>query len=232
MSLPANITSLMGNLQAAQQATPDTSTGDFLYLKMTKSGEWVYGSEDTEVGSDSVFVIDPNTYAQGYVAWDDGSLVDERMAVAGSPAVTMADLPQLANGAKWDSQVAFALRGIEGQDEGVQLLYKVSSRGGKGAISELLGKIIARGQAGEAAVCPVVLLDTSSYKHKKFGKIYTPILTVDEWLDLPDSSEPAAAPVKAVAEPAPVAEPVEEPVAEPVEEPAATGRKKRSRRSA
>jgi hypothetical protein len=230
MSLPANITSLLGNLEAAQQATPDTSTGDFLYLKMTKGGEWVYGSEDTEVASDSVFVIDPNSYAQGFVAWDDGSLVDERMAVAGSPAVTMADLPQLANGAKWDSQVAFALRGIEGGDEGVQLLYKVSSRGGKGAISELLGKIIARGKAGEAAVCPVVLLDTSSYKHKKFGKIYTPILTVDEWLDLPDPSgaAPAPAPVKAVAEP----EPVVEPVAEPVEEPATTGRKKRSRRSA
>jgi len=219
MALPSVISSLIDNLETAAAATPADTSGDFLFLKMTKAGEWVYGAEDTDAGADSAFVIDPNSYAQGYVAWLDGKLVDERMAVAGTGAIVMADLPDLPAGVKWDAQVAFALKGIEGAEDGMQLLYKVSSRGGKAVVAELLGKILDRAKAGEAAVCPVVLLDTSSYKHKKYGKIYTPVLTVDEWVDLPDPEAEPAAPVKAVAKPEPVVEPEPEPVVEPEPEP-------------
>lgn len=234
--LPANLSSLLGNLQTAQQATPLDSSGDFLYLKMNKQGEWVYGAEDTEVADDSAFVIDPNSYAQGFVAWYDGDLIMEEMAVAGQPPKTLADLPALPDmpktandpkGCVWNAQVAFALKGIEGAEEGLQLLYKVSSKGGKGAIAELLGKIIERIKGGHADSCPVVFLKNSHYKHKKFGKIYTPSLDVDEWIDLPDpDEEPVAAKPKAVAKPEPIVED------EPEPEPAPKGRQKRSRRAA
>jgi hypothetical protein len=217
--LPANISNLIGTLETAQKATPVTQ-GDFQYLKLAKDGTWVYGADETEVSSDSVFVIDPSSYAQGYIAWDDGELVDEVMAVAGQTPVTMGDLPPLSAGLKWDAQVAFALLGIEGPQEGVQMLYKSSSKGGKDAIAELLAKIIERGKSGEADLCPVVVLEQSSYKHKKYGKIYTPILSVDEWMDMvtPDTS---AEPVAAIAEPEPEPEPAPEPK-----------RKRRSRKAA
>jgi hypothetical protein len=206
-NLPANISTLLTTLETAQASTPVEASGDFTYLKMTKVGEWVYGADETEVGDNSAFVIDPASYAQGYVAWDDGELVDEKMAVAGATPVTLADLPELPAGVKWGAQVAFALKGIEGADEGMQLMYKVSSRGGKEAVSTLLAAIIKRAHAGESKLCPVVTLETSNYKHKKYGKIYTPTLLVDEWVDLPTpSDEPVAKVAKKEPEPEPVVE--------------------------
>jgi hypothetical protein len=213
-NLPANISTLLTTLETAQASTPVEAAGDFTYLKMTKVGEWVYGADETEVGEDSAFVIDPASYAQGYVAWDDGELVDEKMAVAGSTPITLADLPELPMGVKgqikWSAQVAFALKGIEGADEGMQLMYKVSSRGGKEAVSTLLAAIIKRAHAGESKLCPVVMLETSNYKHKKYGKIYTPLLSVDEWVDLPTPSDEPVAKVAKVAKKDPEPEPVAE----------------------
>ena len=220
-NLPATISSLIDDLSAAKASTPQVSSGDFLYLKMTKTGEWIYGAEEQEVSSTSAFAVEPASYSQGFVAWNDGVLVDEHMAVAGQAPITMGDLPALPAGIKWDSQVAFALKGIEGADDGVQLLYKVSSRGGKQAVSDLLAKTIERGKEGHTDLCPVVLLDNSSYKHKKYGKIYTPVLTVDEWVDIPAGDEPVAK--------VGVSEPEPEPKPEPEPAPKRTRRTRRSK---
>jgi hypothetical protein len=194
-TLPANIQSLITSLEVAQTATP--SSGDFQYLKMTKQGEWVYGADDIEVSDDSAFVIDPSSYSQGYVAWSkDGDLIDEKMAAAGQPPVL---LSALDNSVDWKVQVGFALKGIEGAEDGVQILFKTSSQGGKEVISALLAQIIAKARTGATAFCPVVLLDNSWYKHKQYGKIYKPVLTVDEWVEVPTGDgeeEEAAPPVK------------------------------------
>jgi hypothetical protein len=195
-TLPANIQSLITSLEVAQTATPSASSGDFQFLKMTKQGEWVYGADEIEVSDDSAFVIDPSSYSQGYVAWSaDGELEDEKMAAAGQPPVL---LSALDNSMNWKVQVGFALKGIEGEEEGEQLLFKTSSQGGKEVISALLAQIIAKARTGAAAFCPVVVLDNSSYKHKKYGKIYKPVLTVDEWVEVPtgDGEEEDAPPVK------------------------------------
>ncbi len=226
--LPSVIADMLGALDTAQIATPASNTGDFSYLKMNKMGEWVYGAEEIEVNSDSVFVIDPMSYAQGYVAWsEDGDLIEEIMALAGQPPITLAGLPKLDVGT-WQVQVAFALKGIEGAEDGVQVLYKTSSQGGKEAISGLLSQIIARGRSGKTACCPVVLLDTSNYKHKKYGKIFKPVLTVDDWLDVPTSGE---ATMKAMVKPDPTPEPTPDPTPEPTPEPAKPARKRRVKRT-
>lgn len=196
--LPAVLQTLVTDLVAAEQASPGTSSGDFLYLKMSKGGNWIFGAEDTEVNNNSAFVVDPSSYAQGYVAWADGELLGEFMAVAGKQPITLADLPPLkvtvddeGDPVNWKPQKAFALKGIEGEEEGTQLLYKTSSKGGLKAISGLLAAIIERGKAGSADLCPVVMLDSDSYKHKikKYGTIYTPVLTVDEWMGMPTGEE-------------------------------------------
>jgi hypothetical protein len=196
-TLPANIQSLITDLETAQTATPSASSGDFQFLKMTKQGEWVYGADEIEVSDDSAFVIDPSSYSQGYVAWSaDGELEDEKMAAAGQPPVL---LSALDNSMNWKVQVGFALKGIEGAEDGEQLLFKTSSQGGKEVISALLAQIIAKARTGAAAFCPIVVLDNSSYKHKKYGKIYKPVLTVDEWVEVPTGEgeeEEAAPPVK------------------------------------
>ena len=191
--LPAVLQDLVTTLVAAEQASPDTG-GDFQYLKMDKGGKWLFGAEDTQVSADSAFVIEPASYSQGYVAWADGELQGEFMAVAGKTPITLGDLPPLkitiddeGNAVNWKPQKAFAMKGIEGEEEGTQMLYKTSSRGGLKTISGLLSAIIERGRAGNSDLCPVIMLDHSSYKHKKksYGTIYTPVLTVDEWMGMP-----------------------------------------------
>tara|TARA_R110000803_G_scaffold43916_4_gene93261 strand:+ start:203 stop:880 length:678 start_codon:yes stop_codon:yes gene_type:complete len=218
-NLPSVIPQSIANLIIAQKATPTTNTGDFQYLKMTKMGEWVFGAEETEVHNESAFVIDPDTYAQGYVAWDeDGNLINEMMTPSGQTPILKANLPILPSGATWKNQVALGLFGVEGEQKGVQLLYKTSSGGGKEAVSKMVAEIVARGEAGNPAFCPVVFLDNTNYKHKKYGKIFKPFFTVDEWVAPPsNAAEPVAA------------EPV---AAEPVAaEPVAAEPKTRTRRT-
>ena len=207
-NLPANISKLISDLEAAQQATPTTSSGDFQYLKMTKMGEWVFGAEETEVASNSAFVVDPETYAHGYVAWSkDGALIEEVMSPTGKPPVIMAGLPTLPAGVEWGAQVAFGFKCIEGAQDGLQLLYKTSSKGGREAVAELLAEMLARAKAGKPEVCPVVFLETTNYRHKQYGKIFNPVITIDGWIGIPSgddepTKEPKAALVETPVEPA------------------------------
>ena len=212
--VPAHVSALLQSLQTIQKAAPPVGDGDFLFLKLAKSGDWIYGADETEVDPKSEFVIDPSTYISGFIAWDEGELMGEEMAMAGSPPVTRSDLKDV--GGKWAPQEGFALKGVEGKDSGAQLLYKASSRGGRQAIAELLGKIIARGTDGETELCPIVMLKVDSYRHKKYGKIYTPVLDVIDWMDLPTAGDDDDEP-----------EPVKEP--EPAKEPEPKKRTRRAR---
>ena len=42
-NLPAAISTLIANLEEAQAHSPAVMDNDFLFLKLTKFGEWVYG---------------------------------------------------------------------------------------------------------------------------------------------------------------------------------------------
>lgn len=195
MALPAKISALIADLESATQAMP-VSGDDFYFLKLDKAGTWIYGTDETEVDlENSAFVIDPATYCQGFVAWDDGDLVDEQMALAGEPPIARGALADVSP-AKWQPQVGIALKGISGPDKGAQLLYKVSSKGGTKAVKTLLDEIIKRGKAGETELCPVVFLEVDSYRHKKYGKIFTPILSIESWTDVDADVEVEAEPVK------------------------------------
>jgi hypothetical protein len=63
----------------------------------------------------------------------------------------------------------------------------------------------------QAKPVPVVELDTEHYQHKSYGRIYTPIFKVLEWVSI-NGDEPAPAAVEAAA-PAPA--PAPEPAAAP-----------------
>jgi len=212
-NLPANLQNLQTNLEQTKAAAP-VETGDFLFLKMDKAGDWIYGADEIEVASDSKFVIDPATYAQGFIAWDDGELVDERMALAGEPNILRDDLPDV--GVDWNAQCGFALLGLTGEDVNVQLMYKASSKGGRTAIGKLIQEVINRLKEGHADACPVVTLDSDSYRHKKYGKINTPIFNIVDWTT-----------VEAVQPSAEAEEPEEEEEEEPEQKTKITTRKRK-----
>jgi len=192
MALPAAISALINNLETTRAVAPIATSGDFQFLKMAK-GEWLYGAEGIEVDDASFFIVDPATYSQGFVAWYDSELIEERMALSGEAPLTKASLPELPvmpktkndpDGCVWAPQVALAIKGVEGAEEGMQMLYKTSSKGGLECVSDFLDLVIARGKAGETSLCAVVALETSNYRHKKYGKIYKPVLAVDDRMDV------------------------------------------------
>lgn len=160
-------------LTAAVQAAPQT--GSAAFMKFAK-GDWSFGADETEVGAKSLWAVNPNSFCQGYIIWEDSEVVEEKMAALGQP------IPVMPAGA--DAQVAFELLCTEGEHVGTHTVFKTSSRGGRNAVLALIKSISAQAAAGESFV-PVCGLASESYKHKTYGKIHTPVFEVVTWI-MPD----------------------------------------------
>jgi hypothetical protein len=89
--------------------------------------------------------------------------------------------------------------------------FTTTSVGGKRAVQSLAVAIAGQVDTDQAKPVPVVELDTEHYQHKSYGRIYTPIFKVLEWVSI-NGGEPAPAAVEAAA-PAPA--PAPEPAAAP-----------------
>ena len=120
-------------------------------------------------------------------------------------------------GAKWTPQVAMQMKCMDGEDAGTEVVYSTTSMGGQKAFKNLLAIITGQIQSGNPAVVPIIVMEKDSYKHKKYGKIFTPELNVVDWMEL-TATQPAAGEPE-VPEEAPVVE----------EEPEAPVRRRRKR---
>lgn len=181
-NLPAHLQDAIGAMQAVSQAIT-AAAGDFNYLKLAKNGEWLYGAEDDEPHPDSVFIVDTNSFFLGFQAWDDGELAGEETRLITEKPLTRADLPNV--GAQWNTLIGFKLLCVEGPDEGLQLVYKTTAKGGIKAVNNLMKEIVKRvnEKDNEGKLIAEIQLGTDSYKHKKYGKIFTPDFIVVGWTD-------------------------------------------------
>jgi len=179
--LPANPQDLLTKFKVAKQrqemAGPD---GDFHYLKLDRAGNWVYGADETEIEHESRWAINPFTLSTGFAAWDDTEKVGEEMALLTGDPVLKSQLNDV--GAPWMPQTAMQLKCMDGEDEGEEVVYSTTSKGGQKAFKTMLAVITARIEAGHSAIIPIVTLEADSYKHKKYGKIFTPDLKVVDWM--------------------------------------------------
>ena len=204
-NLPAVNPTELGNALVAAKSRISMDAGDQPFLRLLKSGEWVYSADDVEVQEDSLWAVNPSSINEGYAAWGKGELLGEEMAPMAGVPVLATSLPDV--GAKWTKQIAFVLKCLNGEDAGTQVLYKTTSKGGLKAFNKLLSELIEQIEKDGTHIVPVITLEMDSYKHKEYGKIYTPIFNVKDWLDfggLKDTDEDSAddAP-EAAAEPAP-----------------------------
>ena len=188
-------------LAAALRGIESSGSGGVLILKMDKTGHWVFGADQTEVQDGSLWAINPYSFIHGYIAWGDGEVLGEKMVSLTEPLPELTEAPP---GAKkgWEVQVGMSVKCVKGEDEGMEARYTTTSVGGKKAIHDL-GNAIAD-QIGKDQEKPVALvsLGNEHYQHKSFGRIYTPIFAVQEWVSI--TGAPAAdAPVAPAAEPAP-----------------------------
>ena len=185
----AALAALKSGLSNVRAAIP--SAGGVPFLKMGKDGKWTYGSDDVEVASDQVFAANPMGIQHGWIAWKEreqdskepAQLLGERMVPMFQDKPALEDLPAVIGG-KWSSQLAIPMKGVGGDDNGVEVLYKVNSIGGNNACAALIDEIIQQVALGVAEVVPLFTLGNDTYKHPAYGKLYTPEFDITGWVTM------------------------------------------------
>ena len=177
-SLPS-VQSLSTALRAIKE---DTGAGVTI-LKMDKTGHWVFGADQTEIEDDSLWAINPFSFVHGYIAWGDGEVLGEKMC---SISEALPELDPAPAGAKrgWEKQVGFSLKCLNGEDEGLDARYTVTSVGGKRAAQELAVAIAEQVDKDQTKPVAVVSLGKEHYQHKSYGRIYTPIFKIVRWASM------------------------------------------------
>ena len=174
-------------------------------IKMDKTGHWVFGADQTEVEEGSQWAVNPFSFIHGFIAWGDGEPLGEKMVDISQP---LPELDVAPAGAKrgWETQVGLSIKCISGEDEGLEARFTTTSVGGKRAVQTLGALIATQIDADPTKPVAIVSLGSEHYSHKSYGRIFTPIFTVTDWLDM--NAEEAKAPELELDEP-PMVEEVE-----------------------
>lgn len=187
----ANLPSVQSLSSALRSIEADVGpAGGNVILKMDKAGHWVFGADQTEVEDDSVWAINPFSFVHGYIAWGDGTVLAEKMAPVAEPLPETGPAP---DGAKrgWEMQIGMALACTNGEDEGLQARYTVTSVGGKRAVQALAVAIADQADKNPEKPVPLVRLKKEHYQHKSYGRIYTPVFDIVGWASLDAASAEA-----------------------------------------
>lgn len=188
MTLPSTTTTIAANtdaLLAGLESTLDAIPTGAQILKLAKTGDWTYGVDETPVPDGTEWVIHPNSVSRGFIAWGDGEVLGEEMASLASPPIIQSQLPDV--GGKWTAQVGFELCALN--DPSILLRYSTTSKGGFAAFKVLVAAMQAQLIAKNPAYWPLIELGSSSYRHKTYGRIYTPEFKVTEWVTEADLRE-------------------------------------------
>lgn len=235
------LAALRTGLQNVRTKLPEA--GGSTFLRLLKDGDWVFGQEDNAVAKGTEAVINPMSIRHGYSCWTNrqpgqgkNEKLGELMVGLGQPLPMAHELeqhkdPTLDTLCPWKDQISMDVKFIDGKHKGTQVLWNTSSIGGLNTARVVLDAILAKLAEETTFVCPIVRLDSDSYKHNTYGKTYTPVLEVVGWTDLEGKEEDDAAEAPKVTkradkEPEPVPEP------ETAEDPAPTDEPVRRRRRA
>lgn len=188
-NLPA-VAALSASLRAI---VVDVGPSGCAILKMDRTGHWIFGADATEVESEALWAVNPFSFTHGYIAWGEGDVLGEKMVSVQQP---LPDLEPAPPGAKkgWEVQVGMSLNCLGGEDKGIEVRYSATSVGGKRALQTLAAAIADRVEVNPDKPVPVVKLGKEHYQHKSYGRIFTPVFEIVDWVDLNGESDaPAAA---------------------------------------
>ena len=198
----ANLPAVSSLSTALRQLEVDAGPGATVILKMDRTGHWVFGADQTEVEPDSQWAVNPFSFVHGYIAWGDGEVLGEKLVGVAMP---LPELEAAPPGAKkgWEKQVGLSLKCISGSDEGMEARYTTTSVGGMKAVQALAVAIAAQVDKDQTKPVAVITLDKDHYQHKSYGRIYTPVFKVEDWISI--NGEDKAEEVEPEVEAAPAA---------------------------
>lgn len=196
----ANLPAVASLSTALRSIASDVGPTGSVIIKMDKTGHWVFGADQTEVEDDSLWAINPFSFVHGFIAWGDGEVLGEKMVPVAEPLPEVGAAPSAAKRG-WETQVGMSLKCIKGEDVGMEARYNVTSVGGKRAVQELAVAIATQVDADQTKPVPVVRLKKEHYQHKSYGRIYTPIFDIVEFVSMEAEPEaPAEGDAEAVQE--------------------------------
>jgi hypothetical protein len=178
-NLPA-VSSLATSLRTIQS---EVGAAGVVILKMDKTGHWVFGADQTEVEDDSLWAINPFSFVHGFIAWGDGEVLGEKMASVSQPLPELEEAPPQAKKG-WENQVGMSLKCISGDDKGMEARYTTTSVGGKRSVQTLAVALADQVDKDQTKPVAVVRLKKDHYAHKSYGKIYTPVFEIVEWISM------------------------------------------------
>ncbi|NDG03538.1 MAG: hypothetical protein EB119_10215, partial [Synechococcaceae bacterium WBB_34_004] len=131
----------------------------------------------------------------GYIAWGDGEVLAEKMVSVSQP---LPEIDVAPPGAKkgWETQVGMSLKCLDGDDEGMEARYTTTSVGGKRSVQTLALAIAAQVEKDQSKPVPIVRLKKDHYTHKSYGKIFTPVFEIVEWVSMEGKTEEAVAAIE------------------------------------
>ena len=196
-NLPA-VSTLSTALRALEQGA---GTAGVVILKMDKTGHWVFGADQTEVEDDALWAINPFSFIHGFIAWGDGEVLGEKMVGVSEPLPELDNAPANAKRG-WETQIGMSLKCTNGEDKDMEARFTTTSVGGKKAVQILGVAIATQVDKDQSKPVPIVRLKKDHYQHKSFGKIYTPVFEIVEWVGLDGAKDEEAAPTEPAPEPA------------------------------
>ena len=187
----ANLPALTNALRNLQPVGGDVGVA---IIKMDKGGHWVFGADQTEIEEGSTWAVNPLSFVHGFIAWGDGEVLGEKMVGIANP---LPELDEAPPGAKkgWESQVGMSIKCVSGDDKGLEARYTVTSVGGKRAVQTLAVALADQVDKDQTKPVAIVRLKKDHYQHKSYGKIYTPVFEIVEWMSM-DGEAPEAAPTE------------------------------------
>ena len=161
------------------------------------NGTWSYGQRRTIPENGSRWAVNPLTFVWGYVCFGPDKTkppLGERLVSVSQPKPEVADLPD--TGFPWSEQWGVHMKCLDGPDGGVEVFFKTTTDGGIQAVAGLIEATRNQINGGQhdGKVAPVVQLEKDSYQHGQYGRVWTPVLTIVDWMPL-DGPAPTPAPV-------------------------------------
>jgi len=189
----ANLPSVASLSTALRALEKDVGPSGVVILKMDKTGHWVFGADQTEIEDGSTWAVNPFSFVHGYIAWGDGEVLAEKMVSVSEPLPNIDVAPP---GAKkgWETQVGMSLKCLTGDDQGMEARYTTTSVGGKRSVQTLALAIAAQVEKDQTKPVPIVRLKKDHYTHKSYGKIFTPVFEIVEWVSMDGKTKDVDAP--------------------------------------
>ena len=179
----ANLPAVTSLSTALRTIANDVSASTTAIIKMDRTGHWVFGADQTEVEDGARWAVNPFSFVHGFIAWGDGEVLAEKLVPVTEP---LPELEAAPPGAKkgWEPQTGLSLKCISGEDAGLEARFTTTSVGGRKAVQTLAVAIAAQVEKDQSKPVPVVKLGKDHYTHKSYGRIYTPVFEVVEWVSM------------------------------------------------